>query len=95
MSNERKPNIMRKATGIVRKLDTLRRIVIPIELCRAMDIGEGTPMEIYCDDDEIILQKYEPGCCLCGSSEGKMIDYNKKWVCWECAKKLGREAGEL
>lgn len=48
-----------KSTGIVRKVDELGRVVIPIELRRTLDIHEKDPIEIYVDDDKIILRKYE------------------------------------
>ena len=47
-----------KSTGIVRKVDELGRVVIPIELRRTLDIQEKDPIEIYVDDDKIILKKY-------------------------------------
>lgn len=50
-----------KSTGIVRKVDELGRIVIPIELRRNLGIGEKEPIEIYVDGESIILKKYEPG----------------------------------
>lgn len=56
-----------KATGIVRKVDELGRIVLPKELRRTLGIGEKGPMEIYTDGKGIILRKYAPGCAFCGS----------------------------
>ena len=47
-----------KSTGIVRKVDELGRVVIPIELRRTLDIHEKDPIEIYVDDDKIILKKF-------------------------------------
>jgi len=61
-----------KATGIVRRMDDLGRIVLPKELRRTMDIKEGDPMEIYVDGDSIILKKYNPNilkCAMCGTTE--------------------------
>lgn len=55
-----------KSTGIVRKVDELGRVVIPKELRRVMDIGEGDGLEIYTEGDKIILVKYERGCKACG-----------------------------
>ncbi|WP_099353531.1 AbrB/MazE/SpoVT family DNA-binding domain-containing protein [Fredinandcohnia onubensis] len=49
-----------KSTGIVRKVDELGRVVIPIELRRTLDIAEKDALEIYVDDDRIILKKYKP-----------------------------------
>lgn len=51
-----------KSTGIVRKVDELGRIVIPMELRKSLGISEKDPMEIFVDGDQIILRKYAPGC---------------------------------
>ena len=59
-----------KATGIVRRVDDLGRIVLPKELRQTMGIRTGDPMEIYTDADSIILRKYAPGCAFCGSVDG-------------------------
>ena len=59
-----------KATGIVRKVDELGRIVLPKELRRTLGIGEKDPMEIYTDGKGIILRKYAPGCAFCWSVDG-------------------------
>ena len=56
-----------KATGIIRRVDDLGRIVLPKELRQTMCIRAGNPMEIYTDADNIILRKYAPGCAFCGS----------------------------
>ncbi len=48
-----------KLTGIVRKVDELGRIVLPIELRRTMNINEGDPLEIFVDDNRIILRRYD------------------------------------
>ena len=55
-----------KSTGVVRKMDDLGRIVIPIELRRTLDIAERDELEIYMENDRIILQKFEPACIFCG-----------------------------
>ncbi|MFA9559772.1 AbrB/MazE/SpoVT family DNA-binding domain-containing protein [Evansella sp. AB-rgal1] len=49
-----------KSTGIVRKVDELGRVVIPIELRRTLDIAEKDALEIYVDDEKIVLKKYKP-----------------------------------
>lgn len=54
-----------KATGIVRKVDELGRIVLPIELRRTLDIEIKDPIEIFVDDEYILLKKYEPACIFC------------------------------
>ena len=58
-----------KSTGIVRKIDDLGRIVLPIELRRVLDIDKDSSLEIYVDSDSIVLKKYQPACIFCGSSE--------------------------
>ena len=57
-----------KSTGIVRKVDELGRVVLPIELRRTLDIAEKDALEIYVDSDRIVLRKYEPACIFCGLS---------------------------
>lgn len=76
-----------KSTGIIRKVDELGRIVLPIELRRTLDIEVRDEMEIYIDDDKIVLQKYEPTCIFCGSSRG-LVTFNGKNVCQDCVEKL-------
>ena len=58
-----------KATGIVRRVDDLGRIVIPKELRDTMDIEEKEPLEIYVEGDKVIFKKYRPGCIFCGDVE--------------------------
>ncbi|MDE0582885.1 AbrB/MazE/SpoVT family DNA-binding domain-containing protein [Planococcus sp. A6] len=57
-----------KSTGIVRKVDQLGRIVTPIELRRALNVSIGDAMEIFVEDDRIILKKYqtEKACAITG-----------------------------
>lgn len=76
-----------KSTGIVRKVDELGRIVLPIELRRTLDIAEKDALEIYVDGDNIVLHKYQPACVFCDSTDD-IIEYKGKNVCRECAKKL-------
>ena len=76
-----------KSTGIIRKVDELGRIVLPVELRRTLDIAERDELEIYLENDRIILQKYEYSCIFCGSSGG-LINYRRKTVCQECIKKM-------
>ena len=72
-----------KTTGIVRKMDELGRIVLPIELRRTLDIAEKDSIEIYVELDKIILKKHQPTCVFCGSSTG-IVSYKDKNVCGEC-----------
>ena len=76
-----------KATGIVRKVDELGRIVLPIELRRTLDIAERDPLEIYVDGSSIILTKYQPACIFCGDPQN-IIAYKGKNVCEACLKEL-------
>lgn len=76
-----------KSTGIIRKVDELGRIVLPIELRRTLDIAERDELEIFMEDDRIILQKFEPACIFCGSSRG-LIAYQGKNVCLDCVRKM-------
>lgn len=77
-----------KATGIVRKVDELGRIVLPIELRRTLDIAEHDPLEIYVDGPSIILNKYQPACIFCGDSR-EITSFKGKNVCVSCLKDLG------
>ena len=76
-----------KSTGIVRKVDELGRIILPIELRRTLDIAERDELEIYLDDDKVVLKKYEPSCIFCGSSCG-LVSYHGRNVCMECIENM-------
>ena len=76
-----------KPIGIVRRVDELGRIVLPIELRRTLDIAERDELEIYLDDDKVILKKYEPSCIFCGSSCG-LVTYHGRNVCMECIENM-------
>ena len=77
-----------KSTGIVRKVDELGRIVLPIELRRTMNIEVKDALEIYVDGDQIVLKKYEPSCIFCGNAKD-IIHYKGKNVCSACAHEHG------
>ena len=76
-----------KATGIVRQVDELGRIVIPIELRRVLDINVKDSLEIYVDNESVILKKYEVSCAFCGERED-LISLNGKCICPNCLAKL-------
>lgn len=77
-----------KATGIVRKIDELGRIVIPMEIRKSFDIKECEPMEIFTDENnQIVLKKYNPGCQECGNVGGQLHG-NKVKICSTCANKI-------
>ncbi|MGG1659437.1 AbrB/MazE/SpoVT family DNA-binding domain-containing protein [Brevibacillus sp. NRS-1366] len=72
-----------KATGVVRKVDELGRIVLPKELRDIFDIKEKDPMEIYVDDEKIILKKYQPSCVFCGNAKNTVY-FKGKLICSTC-----------
>ena len=76
-----------KSTGIVRKVDELGRIVLPIELRRTLEIAERDALEIYVDGDNIILRKYQPACIFCDSMKN-VISFQGKNICSDCMEKL-------
>lgn len=76
-----------KSTGIVRRVDELGRVVIPIELRRTMGIGEKDALEIYVDGENIILKKYEPACIFCGEATNVETFQNKR-ICRNCISEL-------
>lgn len=76
-----------KSTGIVRRVDELGRIVLPIELRRTLDIAERDALEIYVDGASIILRKYEPACIFCGNSKD-VVNYKGKNICGDCMREL-------
>lgn len=80
-----------KATGIVRKVDELGRIVLPKELRQTRGIRTGDPMEIYIDADNIILRKYAPGCVFCGDADAKEVRGVR--ICERCAVEAIRAFG--
>ncbi len=76
-----------KSTGIVRKMDELGRIVLPIELRRTFGISEKDALEIFVDGNNIVLRKYEPSCIFCGNSKDVFI-FKGKSICPACMEEL-------
>ncbi len=76
-----------KSTGIVRRVDELGRVVIPIELRNKFKIAVKDPIEIYVDSSSIILKKFEPNCLFCGNSKD-LTNYRDKLICSNCLNKL-------
>ncbi len=74
---------MMKSTGIVRRVDELGRVVIPIELRRTLQIDESDPLEIYVDGEKIYLQQYRSACIFCGSTKD-VINFRGKNICKSC-----------
>ncbi|KOA94258.1 AbrB/MazE/SpoVT family DNA-binding domain-containing protein [Clostridium botulinum] len=79
-----------KATGVVRKIDSLGRIVLPKELRKTLDVQENrTSMEIFIQGEDVILRKHEPACVFCGEARN-VINYKGKNICGCCLKELRR-----
>ena len=70
-------------TGIVRHIDELGRIVIPMEIRRTLGIGPKDPIAISLEGDRIVLMRHQDACVLCGSSD-QVTRYNKRGICATC-----------
>ncbi len=76
-----------KSTGVVRKVDELGRIVLPIEIRKVLDIKQKDAIEIFTDEDKIILQKYQPACIFCNNTDDVMY-FGGKRICADCVRQL-------
>lgn len=76
-----------KSTGVVRQIDQLGRIVLPIEIRKSLDIKEKDPVEIFVDNERIILQKYYPACIFCGNVDN-VVFFNGKRICADCLEEI-------
>ena len=76
-----------KSTGIVRKVDELGRIVLPIEMRRTLDIAEKDSLEIYVEGSSVILKKYKPSCVFCDGTKDVSV-FRDKNVCSRCMREL-------
>lgn len=76
-----------KSTGMVRRVDELGRIVLPIELRRNFEIAEKDALEIFVDESTIILKKYQPGCIFCGDARN-VKNFQGKNICSVCIKSI-------
>ena len=76
-----------KSTGIIRKVDELGRVVIPIELRKQLDISEKDPIEISTMGASIILKKHEDACIFCGKNK-KLVTYKDKLICSKCLEQI-------
>ena len=76
-----------KSTGIVREIDELGRIVLPKELRRTLGLNDRESVEIYVDQDAIILKKFKSTCVLCGDNED-LLDFKGKSICQKCMDEL-------
>ena len=76
-----------KSTGIVRKVDELGRIVLPIELRRSLDINYKELLEIMVDGNSVVLRKFDSNCSFCGA-DGKLTAYRGKMICKRCLREI-------
>jgi len=83
---------MMKATGVVRKVDELGRVVIPMELRRTLGIGEKDGLEIFVNGQDIVLRKYAPGCAACGNAGSKLLTHRGKQYCLNCLDEFANMA---
>lgn len=79
-----------KATGVVRKIDELGRIVLPVELRRTLNIGVKDSMEIFVDGENIVLKQYRPCCIFCGEG-ADIVSYKGKNICRGCISKISEK----
>ena len=89
-----------KATGIIRRIDELGRLVLPVELRRILDIksckekgssnkSDSDAVEIFVDGEEIILKKYNPGCHCCGNMDN-LVEVMGLKICNECLEEFNK-----
>ena len=76
-----------KSTGMVRKVDELGRIVLPISIRQNMGIEARDSVEIFTDENRIILQKYQSSCIFCNNAD-ELVYFNDQRICRECLEKL-------
>ena len=76
-----------KSTGVIRRVDELGRFVLPIEIRRALDIQTKDHLEIFTDEDRIVLKKYDPACSFCSGAEDLVL-FAEKRICRKCLEEL-------
>ena len=80
---------MLKACGNICKIDKLGRIVVPVNVRRMFDLVENSPLELFVEDDKIVLKRYLPQCVFCGSSDN-LTEYTENHICEKCLSELKR-----
>jgi len=76
-------------TGIVRRIDALGRIVIPVELRRTLGINVHDPLSMRLDGDSVVIERYAASCAICGA-EGEMVTVKDRAVCADCVAAVKR-----
>lgn len=75
-------------TGVVRHLDDLGRVVIPMELRRTLGFGVRQPVTVLVDGDDIVLRRYDDSCALCGNTDGEFESVRGRAVCRDCIDRV-------
>ncbi|MBO5051970.1 MAG: AbrB/MazE/SpoVT family DNA-binding domain-containing protein [Clostridia bacterium] len=81
---------MLKSTGMVRKIDELGRVVLPIEIRNTLGIESRDSLEIFVEGDKIVLGKYQPACLFCGNAQN-VIYFHGKLICHDCLDQLKKQ----
>lgn len=76
-----------KAAGYLVRVDNLGRIVIPVRIRRAMELQSDSCLELFTEDDRIIMRRYQAVCVFCGSEEN-LTEYKDKYICPHCLKAI-------
>lgn len=76
-----------KATGVVRTVDSVGRFVIPMEIRKTMNINVNDSLEVFVDEDTILLRKYNPSCIFCKSLDD-IIEFEGQKICKSCITKI-------
>ena len=76
-----------KSTGVVRPIDSLGRVVLPIELRKTLNLNSKDLLEIFLESDSIVLKKCQKSCIFCGQ-EKELTDFNDKFICKDCLKNI-------
>lgn len=79
-----------RSLAMLRKVDELGRIVLPMEIRRMFDIATRDALEIFIDDNKIILKKYEPACMFCHSADNVIV-YENRNICKKCVEKINKK----
>lgn len=82
-----------KSTGIVRSIDKLGRVVLPMETRKLLSLTEGSSVEFYTDNDMIILKKYTPACVFCNNADN-LVEYHGMKICENCINEIHRKSIE-
>lgn len=78
---------MLKPFGYICKVDKLGRIVVPVKIRKMFDLSEDSPLELFVDEDKIVLKRYLPQCCFCKGTE-ELSEIKGNYICRECLKEI-------